>query len=189
MLSTSILVFFFSIVELDYSFQAISIKRHSCFTFKLNMEYDYTGLVNDMTTVFVGNAVSDAIAQITEKRRLKLDNVEPSSTLISTSSVSNIQLSSLSSLLDFDRTKRFALFGIVDGAFGHNWFLILDYFIKGNQNVDVFYKVVADTTIFTPIWCVWFLVVMGLLEGSLFNKFKENKFRIEYRELLFIDLG
>ena len=156
---------------------------------RLKMEYDYTGLFNDMGTVFASNAISDLIAQITEKRKL-----DPLATVTSSSTTTSATSSSSSLLpqsfdLDFERTKRFAFFGFFDGAFGHTWFLLLDYYITGITNVDVVYKVIADTVIFTPLWCIWFLVVMGILEGSLVNKLNENKLQSEYKELLAIDLA
>ena len=156
--------------------------------FRLNMEYDYIGLFNDMGTVFVSNAISDLIAQITEKRKLDpLATVTSSSLSSATTSSSSLLPQSFD--LDFERTKRFAYFGFFDGAFGHTWFLVLDYYITGITNMDVVYKVIADTTIFTPLWCIWFLVVMGILEGSLMNKLNENKLQSEYKELLAIDLA
>ena len=43
--------------------------------------------------------------------------------------------------------------------------------------------------VFTPLWCAWFLVGMGILEGSLTKKFTNNVISTEYKELLAIDVG
>ena len=161
-------------------------RHHETSTLKL-MDYDYQGLITDMGTVFISNAVSDVIAQVTENRKSvrKISSITQVSLKSSLPTASVIQPQKI----DLERTKRFALFGFFDGAFGHTWFILLDQFITGTDNINIVQKIVADAVIFTPLWCIWFLVLMGIFEGSLITKIKENKFVNEYKELLALDLG
>merc|ERR1712039_159216 len=62
---------------------------------------------------------------------------------------------------------RYAAFGAIDGFAGHNWFEALDASLPstGAWEVDTVAKVVCDSAIYTPCWCVVFLAVMALMEG------------------------
>ena len=87
---------------------------------------------------------------------------------------------------DANRLTRFAVFGFLDGAVGHNWFILLDNVIKGTGNVAVIEKIAADTIVYTPVWCFWFVCGMSLLKQN-FDFVKALK--SEWRELCWIDLG
>ena len=95
------------------------------------MQGDATGLLADMGTVFISNGISDTVAQFTEQRNGGADLTKTQD----------------SWSLDFDRVKRFAFFGFLDGAVGHTWFIQLDNFIHGTDGVSVVYKVIADTVV------------------------------------------
>ena len=144
--------------------------------------YDFQCLFKDMGTVFITNALSDVIAQVTENRQ---SHANISSIKQATSQVVKLPLPEY----DIHRTKRFAVFGFFDGGFGHTWFLLLDQFIPGSSKFNIIQKLIADTTIFTSLWCAWFLVLMGLLDGSLIKKIKDNRLGKEYRELYALSVG
>ena len=118
-------------------------------------------LLRDMVTVFGTTTLSDAIAQTTER---------------------------VSSRAAIDRTRllRFATFGFFDGAVGHSWFIALDNVIKGTGNVQVIEKIALDTLIYTPLWCLWFVVAQSLLKRN-FDVI--TSVRNEWRELAWLDLG
>ena len=118
-------------------------------------------LLRDMVTVFGTTTLSDAIAQTTER---------------------------VSSRAAIDRTRllRFATFGFFDGAVGHSWFIALDSVIKGTGNVQVIEKIALDTLIYTPLWCLWFVVAQSLLKRN-FDVI--TSVRNEWRELAWLDLG
>lgn len=106
-------------------------------------------LPTDVTTAAVLNAASDSVAQISEMNsKSSSDGKRPG-------------------LVNLFRVLRFAIFGTMDGFFGHNWFSALDGAIPktGVWLDDTLMKVAADSAIYTPWWCATFLVVMAILEG------------------------
>ena len=117
----------------------------------------------DMMTVSVSNIVSDSIAQISEQR------------------------SKSSPILDPQRLLRFAVFGFFDGAVGHQWFLILNHFIPGTAPIDLLNVMTADIFIYTPIWCLWYLFGMSILQGKDAEHIITT-IRQEFKELLGIDV-
>jgi hypothetical protein len=125
------------------------------------------GLIADMVTVLSTNTLSDFLAQSGEKSKKALEGGSIGS-------------------LDFERLLRFAVFGFFDGAVGHGWFIALDQVIKGTDAVSIIEKISADTLIYTPVWCAWFVVGMSILKRN-FDVVKALKY--EWKELLFIDLG
>eukprot|EP00586_Coscinodiscus_wailesii_P012325 CAMPEP_0172506588 /NCGR_PEP_ID=MMETSP1066-20121228/196415_1 /TAXON_ID=671091 /ORGANISM="Coscinodiscus wailesii, Strain CCMP2513" /LENGTH=203 /DNA_ID=CAMNT_0013283675 /DNA_START=268 /DNA_END=879 /DNA_ORIENTATION=+ len=63
------------------------------------------------------------------------------------------------------RTQRLALFGLADGAVSHTWFLGLDSVVGEGQDLfDTVLKTAADTLVYTPLWCAWFLAFMTIFE-------------------------
>lgn len=102
------------------------------------------GVFNDMIFIMVINIASDIIAQLSEKK---------------------LSLFKLS-IADFDlgRLGRFATFGFFDGVVQHNWFVLLDFFIQGESMINVFQRMLCEAVIYTPCWCLWFLLVMAILE-------------------------
>lgn len=63
-----------------------------------------------------------------------------------------------------ERFRNFAVFGFVDGAVSHSWFLVLDHVIKGHQFTDVLARILADNLLYSPIWCAWFISAMAFVE-------------------------
>ena len=126
------------------------------------------GLLADMVTVLGTTSLSDFIAQSTEKSQSLLAN------------------NSFSTQFDSKRLLRFTAFGFLDGAIGHTWFQLLDKAINGNGGIFVVEKIAADTFIYTPVWCFWFVAGMSILKGN-FNIAQALK--SEWKELLWIDLG
>ena len=63
-----------------------------------------------------------------------------------------------------DRLKRFALFGLLDGFINHVWYHYIDQIITGNTLIDIIEKVVCDIFLYGPVWYVYYLCVMTLLE-------------------------
>jgi len=54
----------------------------------------------------------------------------------------------------------------VDGAVSHVWFVGLDGLVGDGQGlVDTLVKTAADTFVYTPVWCAWFLATMAVLES------------------------
>jgi len=133
-------------------------------------------IVRDMATVAVSSLISDTIAQSVETAR---------NTASSTGAETN--------MFDFKRSKRFLLFGFMDGFVGHNWFILLDTIIRGSDLTSTIERVGLDTVFFTPFWCTWFIVGMFFLtkldktageEVTLLGNLKKG-----YKELLYLDLG
>lgn len=125
------------------------------------------GLLADMVTVLGTTSLSDFIAQSTEK---------------SQSLLANNKLSQF----DSNRLLRFTVFGFLDGAVGHGWFQLLDKVINGNGGIFVVEKIAADSLIYTPVWCFWFVSAMSILKG---NFDITQALKSEWKELLWIDLG
>lgn len=147
-------------------------------------DFDFSSLfvegsvVRDMATVAVSSLISDTIAQSVESAR-------KSSTGESTIKMSEI--------IDFKRSKRFLAFGFMDGFVGHNWFILLDSIIRGNDLQSTVERVGLDTVFFTPFWCTWFIVAMFCLT-KLDKTAGEDvtligNLRMGYKELLYLDLG
>lgn len=142
-------------------------------------------ILSDMFTATISYTLSDTIAQFSE--------------IIASKSASdgdkNLLLNSISTddggkVKDFnlDRLIKFLVFGFLDGAVSHGWFVGLDEVISGDDILSVIYKVTADTLIYTPLWCVWFIFGISILEGSLWRKYVSNELAKEWKELAFIDL-
>ena len=86
---------------------------------------------------------------------------------------------------DLNRSLRFAVFGFMDGTVGHGWFQWLDGVVRGSDNTAVVEKIILDTSIYTPIWCFWFVVAMSLLKG---NWDVITTLKNEWKELAWLDL-
>ena len=152
-------------------FQHRTIRSSSLTQLKLNVNDvietyktavgDNDMLLRDMVTVFGTTTLSDSIAQTTER----LGNRNP---------------------IDKARLLRFATFGFFDGAVGHSWFIALDSVIRGSGNVQVIEKIALDTLVYTPLWCLWFVVAQSLLKR---NYDVISSVRNEWRELAWLDLG
>ena len=69
-------------------------------------EFDSSGVLQASVAVACSYAVSDTLAQLPERRLAKANCAE--------------------GLFDAARTQRLALFGIVDGALHHTWFVVQD---------------------------------------------------------------
>lgn len=135
-------------------------------SFKEIMESN--GYLADMLTVFGTTTLSDFIAQTAERSQqaLKADGIP--------------------FVFDAARLKRFALFGFFDGAVGHTWFQLLDKYITGSDTTAIIQKVIADTSLFTPFWCLWFVIGMAIIKR---NFDFVGALKSEYKELLAIDVG
>jgi hypothetical protein len=113
-------------------------------------EVDSSGVLADSLAVACSYAWSDTLAQLTERRLAKAVGAE--------------------GRFDAARMQRLALFGIADGAFHHTWFVILDGLIGDGQGaIQTLSKTAADTLVYTPFWCAWFLLAMAVLESRDVN--------------------
>lgn len=63
-----------------------------------------------------------------------------------------------------DRLKRYAVFGFLDGFVNHAWYHLIDQVNTGNTLFDIFEKVACDIFLYGPVWYVYYLAVMTLLE-------------------------
>ncbi|CAE7758942.1 MKK1 [Symbiodinium necroappetens] len=104
---------------------------------------DSQGLATDVATAAVLNSASDVVAQLSEMQRED------------------------GRVIRAERALRYAAFGSMDGCAGHYWFTVLDTTLprSGDDVVDTVAKVLADSAVYTPCWCVAFLFVMAVLEG------------------------
>lgn len=100
------------------------------------------GILTDMVTVMVSNTISDTIAQLTERH-----SIIAVPDIILEIETNSPEIKIQEPALNLQRIGRFALFGFFDGAVSHNWFLILDQVIKGNDGLSVIFKVAADTAV------------------------------------------
>lgn len=102
-----------------------------------------SGLLTDILTCGCINTASDTLAQLTERADAP------------------------TGAFDAGRTRRLALFGLADGAVSHAWFLALDGMVgEGQGAVETLSKTAADAFLYTPLWCLWFLLAMAVLESS-----------------------
>jgi hypothetical protein len=153
-------------------------------------------LLRDMCTASLLGTMSDFFAQIiglaenSHKRTIKINPNNTSSSNYAQQLLTALKEVKFHRDYNMKRTLRFLIFGFFDGAVGHTWFYSLDEWIKGHHWYEVLLRVVLDTTVsiryfhvnllivcvlkmeflqvYTPIWCVWFLAMMTLLErGSL----------------------
>mmetsp|Transcript_27378 Transcript_27378/g.41441 ORF Transcript_27378/g.41441 Transcript_27378/m.41441 type:complete len:307 (+) Transcript_27378:77-997(+) len=113
------------------------------------------GLKTDILTGGTINAISDTFAQC-----IAVDNE---------GSYEKQRKSALDTTLDFAydsaRTLRLSLFGLFDGAVSHLWFLALDLMVGQGQGLfDTVLKTVADASVYTPLWCLWFLAFMTMMK-------------------------
>eukprot|EP00929_Paragymnodinium_shiwhaense_P077993 TRINITY_DN40326_c0_g1_i2.p1 TRINITY_DN40326_c0_g1~~TRINITY_DN40326_c0_g1_i2.p1 ORF type:complete len:289 (+),score=25.24 TRINITY_DN40326_c0_g1_i2:49-867(+) len=99
------------------------------------------GVLTDTATTAFIDALSDGIAQTAERKEQKS--------------------------ADLARALRYAAFGTVDGFASHYWVQFLDRLVPdfGAWEVTTTAKVVVDSLVYTPLWCVVFLGMMALLEG------------------------
>jgi len=106
---------------------------------------DKEGLLVDTATGSTITALSDTLAQATEKAKDRRWDT----------------------YLSPERVGRYAVFGAIDGFAGHNWFEALDASVprSGEWVADTLLKVTADSLFYTPGWCVVFLCIMAILEG------------------------
>eukprot|EP01041_Mallomonas_annulata_P008695 gene8695-17957_t len=125
------------------------------------------GLAHDAIVMASMNAVSDIAAQLLSKKTTK-DLTKES--------------------YDFKRTERFALFGLADGMVSHFWVYSLAVFVHGNSLTDIVTSVFADNLLYTPIWCVWFIAAMAVLENKSMSNFV-NTFKSEWQSLFLLSLG
>eukprot|EP00931_Biecheleriopsis_adriatica_P006291 TRINITY_DN107708_c0_g1_i1.p1 TRINITY_DN107708_c0_g1~~TRINITY_DN107708_c0_g1_i1.p1 ORF type:complete len:290 (+),score=63.27 TRINITY_DN107708_c0_g1_i1:51-872(+) len=109
---------------------------------------DSEGVLVDVATAAALNAASDVVAQGTEA--MERTGMEKDADGFSVS-----------------RTLRYGAFGSLDGFAGHHWFETLDAVLprSGNDVADTALKVLADSLLYTPCWCVTFLAAMALMEG------------------------
>jgi len=140
----------------------------------------YNGAVwlKDMISVSALTCIGDGIAQTAQiisnycdrfENRIKIQenslptnkwnnlsqNLKPSATVL---------LNSIYKEFDMNRFRNFAVFGFLDGAVSHSWFLLLDHFIKGHQLIDILARILADNLLYTSVWCAWFISAMALVE-------------------------
>lgn len=134
-------------------------------------EFDSSGVLQASVAVACSYAVSDTLAQLTERRLAKANGAE--------------------GRFDAARTQRLALFGIADGALHHTWFVVLDGLIGDGQGaIQTLSKTAADTMVYTPIWCAWFLLAMTVLESRDMQAMPANLSRVpsiwrsDWQELL-----
>mmetsp|Transcript_42378 Transcript_42378/g.79010 ORF Transcript_42378/g.79010 Transcript_42378/m.79010 type:complete len:277 (+) Transcript_42378:36-866(+) len=126
------------------------ICRHAYSELRTAVEYALEGYENLLETQSLGtdvataaflNSASDTVAQLSEMRQ---DGKSFSAA----------------------RSLRYGMFGSMDGFAGHYWFQALDAAPKsGIEVVDTLSKVLADSALYTPCWCVLFLFVMAIFEG------------------------
>jgi len=134
-------------------------------------------LMKDMLVVSLSNGVSDGIAQFTEKKKFRKDNDGDSG---------EADLG-----IDLKRSRRFLMYGFLDGIVLHNWIIILEFLVKTIGDDEVWgtaERVVLDQFVFTPFWCIWFISCMTLisrLDGTGFNSLRSNV-KAGYFELLFL---
>ena len=122
-------------------------------------EVDSSGMLADSFAVACSYALSDTLAQLTERRLAKANGAEVR--------------------FDAARTQRLALFGIADGAFYHTWFVVLDGLIGDGQGaIQTLSKTAADTLVYTPFWCAWFLLAMAVLESRDVHDVPEHLRRV-----------
>ena len=118
--------------------------------------YEYAvenyGVATDILTSGCINTASDTLAQLREQGG-------SGAALNSTSTTRRSKFDSV-------RTLRLATFGLLDGAVSHVWFVGLDGLVGDGQGlVDTLVKTAADTFVYTPVWCAWFLATMAVLES------------------------
>jgi len=118
--------------------------------------YEYVAenysLATDIATSGLINTISDSLAQVREER----DNDSDVAYDISDESTSFNSI----------RTIRLTVFGLLDGAVSHVWFVGLDEVVgDGKGLTETVLKTAADAMVYTPIWCAWFLAVMAVLES------------------------
>jgi len=119
-------------------------------------------LLSDVLTSGTINTISDCVAQF-------LESVATNATTIITNTENSEIKTAVSEEQNYDwiRTQRLAVFGLADGVVSHLWFLELDELLGEGQGLfDTAMKTAADTLVYTPIWCAWFLAAMALLEGN-----------------------
>lgn len=86
------------------------------------------GILEDAIILGTLTTVSDVVAQIIEKRSPLCTNFQ--TTL---------------SKLDQIRTRKFAIFGMIDGILSHSWYFALNKYIQGVEIFEIFKKILADT--------------------------------------------
>eukprot|EP00520_Triparma_pacifica_P001663 CAMPEP_0118642514 /NCGR_PEP_ID=MMETSP0785-20121206/5873_1 /TAXON_ID=91992 /ORGANISM="Bolidomonas pacifica, Strain CCMP 1866" /LENGTH=300 /DNA_ID=CAMNT_0006534065 /DNA_START=161 /DNA_END=1059 /DNA_ORIENTATION=- len=121
------------------------------------------GLIQDSVTGAAINTISDILAQ----RRLEYPIHDYIATNITTNITTNI-------IPDVPRTLNYLRFGIFDGALSHYWFILLDSLILPtplNPTLQNISKVILDATVYTPIWCCWFLFYMSITSIPPTNPF------------------
>jgi hypothetical protein len=67
---------------------------------------------------------------------------------------------------DYERSKRFGILGIADGFIAHGWYYSLESYISGTDAISVMERIAADSLLYGPVWCAWFIFAMSLLEGK-----------------------
>ena len=113
-----------------------------------------SGLLTDIFTSGAINTLSDSLAQ-----RIEVDDAATINPSVDGSSV-------FRNNFDVYRTMRLVLFGLADGAVSHGWFVGLDQvFGDGDELMDAVVKTFADISVYTPLWCAWFLAAMTILEA------------------------
>lgn len=129
------------------------------------------GIVEDAIILGMITTVSDIVAQIFEKQSPLPNNLQ-----------------NILSKLDHIRTRKFAIFGAIDGILSHSWYFALNKYIQGAEIFDIFKKILADTFLFQPIWCVYFLLIMAFLEKKSVEGVIESV-RTDWWELFSISTG
>ncbi len=127
------------------------------------------GLATDVLAVSITYTVSDTIAQFSEQRRA---SDRPFS-------------------LDCLRNRKFSVFGLLDGAFDHYWYVILDKLVVGSGVLATSLRILANSTVYYATWAAWFILVTSYLQyirdpGR--NSIRAT-FNREWKELYLITTG
>jgi len=156
-----------------------SCQRSSSATIPLRMRMMSTKLalvpaelVSDVVTSGTINTISDCVAQLLENSAN--NTTAQGNRILETETMGSKEENSVPSFAsltpfryDAPRTQRLAMFGLADGVVSHAWFLGLDGIVGEGQGLaDTLVKTAADSLVYTPLWCAWFLASMTLLEGE-----------------------
>ena len=153
-------------------------------------EWNYPGLASDAAVAVASYIVSDLIAQSSE-RKVAASSVDTRAPALVDPSPSAPALATW----DARRLRRYATFGAMDGVFSHGWYTWLDDAVAtwpgvatwpaggvagGIENANaaglrVAESIVADMTIFAPMWCAAFLTTMAVLAAKDGHEEEEGK--------------
>ncbi|CAE8583037.1 unnamed protein product [Polarella glacialis] len=138
---------------------------------------DSHGLLTNIVTAATLSAASDGVAQVTEAARARSAAAPPPGTegpgggsrAVSATGSNNNNNNSNSNNNQFNlgRTLRYAAFGFYDGFADHHWIQFLDSTLPktGSGILDTALKVLSDSVVYTPCWCIVFLFAMAVMDG------------------------